>query len=197
MQLSDYDKTLELQCRMEINRIINYCGMHSHVSIVHNGRREYIQEIGEQACRRLHETGTLTIGNAVLDQIKSNATNHRSATLAGSTTVDEKCSGAQYTDGYGSWDNVVVQATVKITLRSFEFSIKRTTGHVIMPSGTHCKVFSRFCIDADGSETYWLPMPIDNCHFDRYDILYEGVATKLSPRINQSIPTVYTVTTQE
>ncbi|KYN00614.1 hypothetical protein ALC62_08613, partial [Cyphomyrmex costatus] len=201
VQLSDYDKSPGLQCKVEVNRVINYCGMHSHISIVHNGRRarsilEYIQEIGEQACRRLHETGTLTIGNAILDLIKANSTNYRSTT-AGSTTVDGKCSGAQFSDGYGSWDNVMVQAVVKITLRALELSVKRAAEYIIMPSGTYCKISSKLCIDADGSETYWLPMPIDNCHFDQYDILYEGLATKLSPRVNHSIPTVYTVTTQE
>jgi len=69
MQLSDYDQTTVTQCKVEVDRIINYCGMHSHVSIVHNGRREYIQEIGEQSCRRLHETGTITIANAIIDRI--------------------------------------------------------------------------------------------------------------------------------
>ncbi|KYN08239.1 hypothetical protein ALC62_00780 [Cyphomyrmex costatus] len=197
MQMSDYDKVPALQCKIEVTRVIHYCGMHSHVSIVHNGQREYFQEIGEQSCRRLHETGVLKIGNAVMDLIKPNATNYRSATLAGTATVDGKCSGAQYTDGYGSWDNVIVQAVVKITLRTLELPVKRKLGHVVMPSGTFYTIANRYCIDADGSETYWSPVAIDNCHFDQYDILYEGLATRLVPQVNYSTPIVYTVTTQE
>ncbi|KYM96588.1 hypothetical protein ALC62_12750, partial [Cyphomyrmex costatus] len=197
MQTSDYDKVPAVQCKIEINRVIHYCGMHSHISVVHNGQREYFQEIGEQSCRRLHETGVLRIGNAVMDLIKVNMTNYRRATLAGSATVDGKCAGAQYTDGYGSWDNVIVQADVKITLKTMELSVKRKLGHVILPSGTFCKLSSKYCLDADGSETYWSPIPVDNCHFDQYDILYEGSATRLVPKNNYSTPTVYTVTTQE
>ncbi|KYN50093.1 hypothetical protein ALC62_00121 [Cyphomyrmex costatus] len=37
----------------------------------------------------------------------------------------------------------------------------------------------------------------NNCHFDQYDILYEGLATRLVPKDNYSTPVVYTVTTQE
>ncbi|KYN50086.1 hypothetical protein ALC62_00114, partial [Cyphomyrmex costatus] len=102
-----------------------------------------------------------------------------------------------YADSYGSWDNVIVQAVIKVTLQTLELSVKRKLGHVVMPSGTFCKLSSRYCIDADGSETYWSPVAIDNCHFDQYDILYEGLATRLVPQTNYTTPTVYTVTTQE
>ncbi|KYM97148.1 hypothetical protein ALC62_12176, partial [Cyphomyrmex costatus] len=197
MQMSDQDKVAALQCKIEVNRVIHYCEMHSHISVVHNGQREYFQEIGEHSCRRLHETGVFKIGNAVMDLIKTNTTNYRSATLAGTATVNGKCSGALYADSYGSWDNVIVQAVIKITLKTLELSVKRKLGHVVMPSGTFCKTSSRYCIDADGSETFWSPIAVDNCHFDQYDILYEGLATRLIPQTNSSAPTVYTVTTQE
>jgi len=101
MQLADYDRTTVTQCKIEVDRTINYCGMHSHISAVHNGRREYLLEIGEQACRRLHDTGTITIGNAVLDRIIKNTTNLRSAMLAGAVSADGRCSGSQYSDSYG------------------------------------------------------------------------------------------------
>lgn len=197
MQLSDYDKTKAIQCKIEVDRTIYYCGMHSHVSIVHNARREYVQEIGEQVCRRLHETGTIMLGTTVLDGISNNGTNLRSITLAGSTTMDGKCAGSQYADGYGNWENVVVQASVKITLRSFEASVKRSSGDIILLGGAQCRITEGSCIDAEGSETYWTPLPVDSCHFDKYDILYEGMAVKLSPRENGTSPVIYTVTAQD
>ncbi|KYQ60584.1 hypothetical protein ALC60_00357 [Trachymyrmex zeteki] len=197
MQSSDYDHTEIIQCKMEVDRTIHYCGMHSHVSLVLNGRREYIQEIGEAGCKRLHETGAIRLPNAQIDRIQQNATNLRSVILAGSVTVDGRCSGAQYTDGYGTWENVIVQASIRITLKHSEAPIKRTTGDLITPSGTHCKLTMGHCMDAEGMETFWAPLPIDHCHFDRYDILYEGLATKLSQKTGQATPTVYTVTTQD
>lgn len=37
---------------------------------------------------------------------------------------------------------------------------------------------------------------MDSCHFDRYDILYEVMTVKLSPKENSTSPVIYTVTTQ-
>lgn len=197
MQLSDYDKTTAIQCKIEIDRTIYYCGMYSHVSVVHNARREYVQEIGEQACRRLHETGTIMIGSAVIDRIANNGTNRRSVTLAGSASMDGKCAGSQYSDSYGNWENAVVQATVRITLRTFEASIKRSSGNIILLGGAQCGAKEGYCIDAEGSETYWTPLPTDSCHFEKYDILYEGIASKLSPRENSTAPIVYSAVVQD
>lgn len=197
MQLSDYDRISVIQCLVEVDRTINYCGMHSHVSIVHNGKRQYFHEIGEQGCRKLHESGTITIGNAIIDRVAKNSTNFRGVTLAGSASLDGDCAGSQYSDGFGEWKNVVVQASVKITLKSFETPVKRSSGYVMLPSGTRCKITHGYCMDSDGTETFWSPLPIDNCHFDHYDILYQGLATKLVPKANQTTPTIYTLTSQD
>lgn len=197
MQLSDYDHAYVTQCKIEVDRTVYYCGMHSHISIVQQGRKEYIRELGAAACYRLHETGTFAIGAAVIDKIEINATNHRTVTLAGAVTTDGRCSGAQYTDGYGSWDNVVVQATVKVTLFTREATIKRAAAEIIFPSGARCPVQKGHCLDTDGTESYWTPVAADSCHFDRYDILFEGIATRLTAKEMHTSPTIYTVTTQD
>lgn len=188
MQLSDFDKTTVTQCKIEVDRTIYYCGMHSHIAAVNNGRREYIQEIGEQACRRLHETRTIQIASATIDLVARNGTTRRGVILAGSLSVDGRCAGTQYSDGYGTWENVVVQASVKITLRSFEAPVKRSTGYVMLPSGTQCRLSNGFRLVFEGAETFWSLIPTDSCHFDQYDILYEGLAVKLTPRANQTAP---------
>jgi hypothetical protein len=197
LQLSDIDQISVIQCKVEVDRTIFYCGMHSHISIVHNGKKSYIQELGHQGCRRIQETGIVTIGTAIIDRVMLNETSHHSITLAGLVTVDGKCDGTQYTDGYGTCTNVVVQAAIKITLRQFKVAVKHSTGVVLLPSGTHCDVQIGRCMDTEGGETYWLPLPMDNCHFDRYDVLYEGTATRPTSRepANQTDLVVYTVTT--
>lgn len=197
IQSSDYSRTRVTQCRVEIDRTIYYCGMHSHISLVSNSRKQYVQELGNDACRRAHETGTLTLSTVVIDRVTANATNYRSATLAGKAGIDGTCRGADYTDGFGTWDNVVVQAAIRVVLRDFEASVKRSSDELMLPSGTRCPASARSCQDADGAETYWTPMPADTCHFDRYDILYEGIATRLSAQGNQSTAIIYTVTTGE
>ncbi|XP_029176163.1 uncharacterized protein LOC114944443 [Nylanderia fulva] len=39
---------------------------------------------------------------------------HRSLTLAGTTRTDGTCFGTQFSDPFGTWDNVVVQASIKL-----------------------------------------------------------------------------------
>lgn len=195
LQLSDFGKTQVTQCRVEVDRTIYYCGMHSHISLVSNSRKLYIQELGNDVCRRVHETGSLVLATTVIDRVTSNSTSFRSVTLAGKAGTDGTCRGADYTDGFGSWNNVVVQATVRVALREFEVSVKRSSDELILPSGVRCSASARSCQDTDGSETYWTPLAADSCHFDRYDILYEGTAARLSPRENQTSTIVYTVTT--
>ncbi|KAL6255503.1 hypothetical protein P5V15_013839 [Pogonomyrmex californicus] len=46
-------------------------------------RKQYVKEIGRENCQRIHDTGTLNVGTAVVDRLKINATNHRSVTMAG------------------------------------------------------------------------------------------------------------------
>lgn len=197
IQSSDYSRTRVTQCRVEIDRTIYYCGMHSHISLVSNSRKQYVQELGNDACRRAHETGTLALSTVIIDRVTANATNYRSVTLAGKAGIDGTCRGSDYTDGFGTWDNVVVQAAIRVVLKDFEASVKRSSDELMLPSGTRCPASARSCQDADGAETYWTPLPTDTCHFDRYDILYEGIATRLSAQGNQTTAIIYTVTTGE
>jgi len=72
-----------------------------------------------------------------------------------------------------------------------EAPIRRLTGQIIMPLGTHCPLTPEYCMDAEGAEIFWPPhrsLPF------QYDILYKGLATRLSPKDNQSTLTIYTVT---
>jgi hypothetical protein len=97
LQLSDFDRIRVIQCKIEVDRTIYYCGMHSHVSIVQNGRNSYIQELGHHGCQRIQETGIVSVGTAVIDRVTLNGTSHHCITLAGSVTVDGKCSGSMQT----------------------------------------------------------------------------------------------------
>lgn len=199
LQLSEFDHTPGIQCRIEIDRTIYYCGMHSHVSVVHNGRSEYIREVSADTCKKLHTTGTIFLGgSALISGIKINSTATRSITFAGSAATDGRCSGTQFSDPFGTWDNVVVQGTVKITTRSLQLPVRYNTNEVILPSGARCHVTDGECNDADGMTTYWSTLPIDSCQFNRYDVLYQGPAYRLSSTsMQKETPTIYTVTTKD
>jgi hypothetical protein len=113
-----------------------------------------------------------------------------SINLAGSATVDGRCSGTQYSDPYGIWDKVDVQATIRITLKDYEVPIERTTSQLRLPSGQRCDTRREECLDSEHGKTFWSVVSQNSCQFKRYDVLYEGTAIKLMPRNNQTMVTV-------
>ncbi|KOC70172.1 hypothetical protein WH47_08649 [Habropoda laboriosa] len=191
LQLADFDNIPVIQCRIEIDRTIYYCGMHSHVSVVHNGYHQYIQTTPREACQLLHSTGaTLITQTAQITDIRPNSTTTHSLTLAGIIGPEGRCDGSTYADPYGTWTNVVVQALVKITLKSYIASVKLSDDKIILKSGQQCRWQSGHCLDNEDGFTYWETAPHDYCKFQNYDVLYDGKATKIIPE-DRVDPTVY------
>ena len=50
LQLTGFQNTKVIQCNVEIQRAISYCGMHSYISIVANSHSEYIQDVTQDQC---------------------------------------------------------------------------------------------------------------------------------------------------
>jgi len=197
LQLSEYNYAEVIQCKVRISRRIQYCGMHSHVSAVNNARVEYLLDVGYTKCLRMFQDGTLTVGNSgIIDGLKPNTSDSRSVLLAGSIKNDGSCQGTQYSDPYGTWDNVIVDAIVRINLRSSYVPVHLSTGRIILKSGTVCELADGFCIDYEDGYTFWKPMPTSSCNFHQYDVLYEGLATKMTTETANS-PTIYTLVTED
>ena len=72
LQLRDFTLTKIIQCKVEVDRKIEYCGMHSHTSAVINGYREHIQEVSRDQCNKMHETGLFlaSINHSILIFLK-------------------------------------------------------------------------------------------------------------------------------
>lgn len=199
LQLSDYSYTEVIQCKVEISRTIYHCGMHSHISIVHNGKADYVHETGYSQCLRMFQDGTITLGaHHLVTGLKANQTTYRSITMAGRVQVDGYCKGTQYSDPFGTWDDVVVQAVAKISLKSSYVPVQLNTGKIRLKSGTVCDLADSFCLDADNGYSYWKPIPTTSCNFHQYDVLYEGPATKIAENHSTTAtPTIYSLVTQE
>lgn len=199
LQLSDYSYTEVIQCKVEISRTIYHCGMHSHISIVHNGKADYVHETGYSQCLRMFQDGIITLGaHHLVTGLKANQTTYRSITMAGRVQVDGYCKGTQYSDPFGTWDDVVVQAVAKISLKSSYVPVQLNTGKIRLKSGTVCDLADSFCLDADNGYSYWKPIPTTSCNFHQYDVLYEGPATKISENHSTTAtPTIYSLVTQE
>lgn len=58
LQLAEYDHTQVIQCKIEISRSMYYCGMHSNVPVVHNGKHDYLLDVSRKQCAQMHESDT-------------------------------------------------------------------------------------------------------------------------------------------
>lgn len=198
LQLSEYNYADVVQCKIEIIRTVFYCGMHSHISTVKGGLASYMHDIGGDACREMHQTGVLNLDFNRITGLKVNHTNHRHLVIAGTVSNDGKCKGVKYNDPYGDFDDVIVQAVAKITLKGSYVPIHLETGRIILKSGTICDLREGHCLDADDGHSFWRPVPVTSCDFHQYDILYTGLAKKLTdPNLGIQSPTIYSLVTQD
>lgn len=197
LQTTEYSSVRATACRIEIERHITHCGMHSHASVVQGGYRKYLIEIDESTCYRMYNTRSYIYGNvSPITGLLLNSTNYRTLTLAGATTVDGTCHGSQFSDPYGTWNDVVVEASIHITLRDYTASAKPKQDSIILKSGVHCKLSELTCIDEDGSSVFWSPLPADSCNFHSYDVLYEGIATKMFDS-EARYPVIYSLVSED
>lgn len=92
----------------------------------------------------------------------------------------------------------MVQAVAKISIRSSRVPVRIEADKIILKSGTICSFQSGFCVDSDNGHTFWSPFPPSSCKFDRYDVLYEGIASKITEKTEQENNSpVYALTTQD
>lgn len=193
LQMNEYEHVNIMQCKVEIHRTIHYCGASSHIAIVENAYMEYIHPISREMCQVAHNHGTLRLGQTIIDGLMVNSTTTRSITLAGAATVGGSCEQAYYSYPYGSWSQVVVLGTVRISLRSTSDRVKVKNNKVYLPSGYHCVLKTGTCIDSEGGHTSWDPLPGRYCADNTYSILYQGHANKLKSKTE----VVYTVNVRD
>nr|QPL15390.1 glycoprotein [Orthopteran chu-related virus OKIAV152] len=156
IQLSDAVLTHAYVCKINVFKQIFYCGMHSHVSLVRNGMRSYIHLAGPAQCKKLHEDGILMgFGAGQISAIRKNTTSYYTMTLAGSLKNDGTCSGVPYADEIGSWEDVVVIASLTITLSDYQATIENKYNKLFMPSGHTCMASEKYCINAELGEIVW------------------------------------------
>ena len=198
LQINEYTETKVIQCKLEIHRTIYHCGMFSHISIVSNGENEYILEVSKSLCEDLHKTGNLMIhASHMISGIKINQTKTHSIVFAGYVNGDGKCDGSGYSDPFGTWENVVVQGTIKITLMEQIAQIKLNSNTIRLRSGTTCSLSEENCIDQEGGYTFWKSIPKDNCNFQEYSVLYEGLANKMVDYDFNQKQIIYSLVTQD
>lgn len=103
LQVNRYAEAKFIQCKVEIDRTAFECRWFSYLSLIHNGRRSYIDEVGPAACLEMHKDGVSSAfpGNVVRG-LKVNSTITHSMTLGGSINSNNKCTAGAYADPYDS-----------------------------------------------------------------------------------------------
>ena len=197
LQIIDFTPTQVRKCKKNIRRTISHCGMHSHISAVTNGQSKYIHELSHQQCDTLHSSGKIFSGqNLQISNLKVNQTSYHSVLLAGFLAVNGNCSGTQYSDPFGTWNNAIVQAVIKVTLEEYYTSVNLNTNKIHLRSGITYSLFESHRVDMEG-QTFWNPLPDDVCNFNKYEILYKGFASKTNDNSTQNIDILYSHTTQD
>lgn len=194
IQINEYSSIKVRQCKVEIYRTVRRCGMFSHTTDVSNGEYGYIESVSREICLQMYRYGNMRIGKTEVTGITPNQTITRPVLIAGTVNNDGKCEGSSYSDPYGTWDSVVVQGSVKISLQEYTAQVNVDTNKIHLRSGTNCDLSEGRCVDIDGGDTFWEPMPEDSCKTSRYGLLYEGIADRITDYDTGNPQTVYTLT---
>ncbi|EFN77143.1 hypothetical protein EAI_08677 [Harpegnathos saltator] len=131
LQAAEYSRIRIISCRVEIDRHLFYCC--SHISLIQGGHRKYIIDLDQSSYTKMHATGSFSYGpNAPVIDLLSNATNYRTLTLAGTASVDGTCKGTQFSDYYGTWNDVVVKASLYISYKDYYTIVKPAQDLIIL-----------------------------------------------------------------
>ncbi|AJG39049.1 glycoprotein [Lishi spider virus 1] len=179
LQLNSIAYAKYVSCKVSMNRIISYCGMNSHVSMVHNGYASFIVPITNTECWNIHRDRRYILPNlSVVSNLKPNSTIEVSSVLSGKLFSDGKCEGGSYNDKYGSWESVIVQAIYKIQLTEGYTQYDRDTNYIHLPYGINC-IYDRIdCVHPDIGMTTWDVFPTHECDDNRHLVLFDGFASK-------------------
>lgn len=175
IQVNTHHMVHVIQCRVIITRMVSHCGMHSHASMVSGGLGSYMYPLGKDRCQSLLETGTLSLGhNNYLYGIKPNSTTKRSMTFAGKVDQGSSCSGAVYSDPYGTWESVIVQGTIDIRVYDYYAMVEPDLNKIHLHENIQCDYIDAKCTDTDGGEIFWNVLPQGQCEPHMFSVLYTG-----------------------
>ncbi|XP_074113428.1 uncharacterized protein LOC141536655 [Cotesia typhae] len=190
IQTVEYSHTKIIQCKIEIQRSIYYCGSWSHVATVTNPRIEYIEEISKPYCQDIHKTRTHFMYDTAIRDIQPNGTTIRSILFAGKADNSGNCEGGNYSDPYGTYLDVVVQEQIKITIRDYLAPVNFKENSVILKSGIRCW-------QGEGGYTFWDVIRKDDCETEKFKVIYLGQAQRIRDSSGNKTDEFFAVTSNQ
>lgn len=181
------------QCKIKVKRTVRRCSLFGYLEPVENGLQEYLLEISSTDCQQIHLTKTFFYDSThIIHNLKVNDTTHRSIYLAGDA-VDNSCNTASFSDQFGSWSKVNVEAVISITLNNYLAEVDVKKNKLVLRSGVVCEFDKMSCIDSEGGYTFWNPIQNIDCIIDKYFILYDGIVSRVYSRHFNSSQTIYSI----
>ena len=139
----------------------------------------------------------LVIPSVQTSKLKINETSYHTTTSAGSVTTYGDCTGTEFSDPYGTWNRVEVQAMFKITLQEHYATVHLNTDKIKLRSGVICTLPKTYCIGMEERQTFWSTLPNDVCNLKKYEVIYERPANKTHDNTTENSETLYSLTTNE
>lgn len=178
LQLAEESSTHVYQCKYEVIRTIMHCGMASHASMVRNTIYTFIKELSREECLNIHRHGSLkTASGRIIANIKPNATTKFGDAVAGNVDGEPNCQGEYFTDGMNEWHNVIVQYAITLLIRDFNTPVIASRNSIVI-EGLQCDFSNEYCMDSLHGQSFWANNKDQSCYADKYDVLFEGTATK-------------------
>ena len=121
--------------------------MFSHLGPVENGLQEYLYEVSAEQCKFIHETGIFKYDNLhTIADIRVNETKTVGIDLGSGKSNRKIVFRRNIRDSYGSWDKVLVQGIIKITLTEEYAKVNVNNNKIHLSSGAVCKFSEEHCI---------------------------------------------------
>nr|WPV74286.1 MAG: glycoprotein [Drosophila Burdiehouse burn chuvirus] len=183
IQLADKIPVTVTICKVFVSRIIEHCGILSYRKSVTNGFAEYIVDLTESSCLEAYKDGVLILpnGHKLMNLVKDTTTSIP-VLLAGSVSSSGSCSGSEYNDQFGSWESVIVQSTVRVTLKRIKVQSDTDNDKIMLENGLVCKYTDGKCLDIENGEAYWSVQQESICAKHKHVSLYTGIATKITDK---------------
>ena len=119
LELIEFREITVIQCKIKIKRKINRCSLFGYLEPVENGLQEYILDISNDNCKKIHDSGTFMFDSVhILYNLRVNGSTSRGIFFAGNAN-DSSCNTGSYSDQFGSWNNVIVEVLIQVTLEEY------------------------------------------------------------------------------
>lgn len=161
-------------CMVEYSRNIYHCGMHSHISLVHNGHTSGQIDLTPSKCLDTHRTYLYDhYGHKLLLNGPDTVT-HGTVTLAGYVSESGSCSGSSFSVGGTSYTDVVVLDEIVVTIKEVDAVVNTDTGKINLPNGVVCAVGGPSCYHPIYGLSVVEDVDMSDCRASAYEVIYEG-----------------------